>query len=817
MSESSHAALEQLVNVLRIGARGSRMVAASALEALFQVDMHRMSETALHAIPPLTDLLASGSMVEQRAAAGALCQLGQGNVPRLLGMQEDTHPMAIMPVALRLLQNSETHADVLAGVLELLHILFAHTRGRNSPVSTALIKPLIALLSHPDPALEYRAVTALDLLMEDDPHAEVVANSNVIIPMVNLIEGERHGLHAAAASALFKVAKDRRQSKLDMANAGVVERIVAVFPSSPVAVAALFAELLRVLTNNTSIARTNATVGVVSPLLFLLSQPELSASPQTSALQTLVNILEKPGRLETIDLDPEAALSPLMPLLNSPSLVVQQLSAGLLGRLMAVERFQQHPYTASVAPSLGKLLGSDLESLRAEGLKALELASKGCAPAISEAGGIEELSRLVATAPPPMWQSAASVLANVLQGTENTAHKVPVPVLVRLLATRNEEVQGVALASLLAVERADPRKAEEMARLGLVEALIGLMTSHVEEEAAARLLEAIFNNPKVRDSAPALRSIAPLASYLLDPNSRDANAKLLAALALGDLFQEASVALKTVDLTGACKALVALMGEKVTEDLVMVALCGLQNLVANSRTNKKAVAEAGGMTVLMDILAVATGSDVISQAANLVRLMLNNHTVQEYATPELLTSLTIVVEKELWKSASVNEELLQAIEGLLGTFSRLRFNECSTSCIPVLIGAMKVGSEVAQETALNILWLLRQGWSQSKELARVQSVAMGDAIPVLQLMLRSGPVNLYEKAETLLSVLPGQLSVCIKRGVNLKTTMGGTSAYCKIMLGEEAPKLTKVGVAFLTLLLQLLRDGEIRVCKRLQV
>ena len=230
-----------------------------------------------------------------------------------------------------------------------------------------------------------------------------------------------------------------------------------------------------------------------------------------------------------------------------------------------------------------------------------------------------------------------------------------------------------------------------------------------------------------------------------------------------------------------------------------------------------AVAEAGGMTVLMDILAVATGSDVISQAANLVRLMLNNHTVQEYATPELLTSLTIVVEKELWKSASVNEELLQAIEGLLGTFSRLRFNECSTSCIPVLIGAMKVGSEVAQETALNILWLLRQGWSQSKELARVQSVAMGDAIPVLQLMLRSGPVNLYEKAETLLSVLPGQLSVCIKRGVNLKTTMGGTSAYCKIMLGEEAPKLTKVGVAFLILLLQLPRDGETRVCRRSQV
>ncbi|CAI7909366.1 unnamed protein product [Closterium sp. NIES-53] len=83
------------------------------------------------------------------------------------------------------------------------------------------------------------------------------------------------------------------------------------------------------------------------------------------------------------------------------------------------------------------------------------------------------------------------------------------------------------------------------------------------------------------------------------------------------------------------------------------------------------------------------------------------------------------------------------------------------------------------------------GWASSKEMARLQSIAMGDTIPVLQLMLRSGPINLYEKAETLLSVLPGSLSVCVKRGSNLKASMGATNAYCKLTLADTPAKVTK--------------------------
>ncbi|CAI5936121.1 unnamed protein product [Closterium sp. NIES-65] len=779
------AAMDQLVAVLRVGSRAARLPAASALEALFAVDAHRASDAALHALHPLVDMLGSGAgaeaaggaagggtvEAEQRAAAAALCQLAQGNVGRVLQACEEGG-IPLMATIQRLLEAPDNQpaggsggydkaaAEVKATAVELLQTLFSFPRARSGPVAAALIPPLVVLLLHPSPSLQYRAAGAVDAVMDDEQQANVVASCSAVAPLVSLLEGERHGLHAAASSALFKLAKDRRQCKLDMAAAGVIERIIAIFPSAPLALCSLLAELLRVLTNNSTIAKGAAAARLVGPVFAMLRHAELSPAAQTSALQALVNVLEKPGRLEALDLPPSDAMEPLVPLLLSPSLVVAQLAAGLLAHVLTLEAFHSDGITAAAAAPLVRLLGSELESLRTEALKALELVSACWPGAIVEAGGIDELSRLVATAPHPMWQMAATVLANVLRAHDKCAVQVPVPVLVRLLMANTEPVQVVALSALLALEREDPARGDEMARMGVVDALLELLRCHQVEEAAARLLEAIFNNARVRDSQTALRSIAPLASYLLDPNSADPNAKLLAALALGDLFQETSVALKT-------------------------------NLVASSRANKRAVADAGGFSVLVELL-TGGSAEVTSQAANLVRLMLNNHTVQEYATPELVSSMTGVIERELWKTASVNEEVLQAIEGLLATFSRLRFSECATAAIPVLVGAMKVGSEVAQETALNVLWLLRQGWAQSKEMARLQSIAMGDTIPVLQLMLRSGPINLYEKAETLLSVLPGSLSVCVKRGSNLKASMGATNAYCKLTLADTPAKVTKV-------------------------
>jgi hypothetical protein len=151
------------------------------------------------------------------------------------------------------------------------------------------------------------------------------------------------------------------------------------------------------------------------------------------------------------------------------------------------------------------------------------------------------------------------------------------------------------------------------------------------------------------------------------------------------------------------------------------------------------------------------------------------------------------IEKDIWASGSANEEYLKALNALLSNFPRLRVTEPATLCIPHLVTSLKTGSEATQEAALDSLYLLRQAWSACPaEVFKAQSVAASEAIPLLQYLIQSGPPRFQEKAELLLQCLPGTLTVTIKRGNNLKQSVGNPSAFCKLTLGNNPPRLTKV-------------------------
>jgi len=59
----------------------------------------------------------------------------------------------------------------------------------------------------------------------------------------------------------------------------------------------------------------------------------------------------------------------------------------------------------------------------------------------------------------------------------------------------------------------------------------------------------------------------------------------------------------------------------------------------HSRTNRKAVAEAGGILVVQELLS-SSNSETTTQAALLIKLLFSNHTLQEYVSSELLRALT---------------------------------------------------------------------------------------------------------------------------------------------------------------------------------
>lgn len=143
--------------------------------------------------------------------------------------------------------------------------------------------------------------------------------------------------------------------------------------------------------------------------------------------------------------------------------------------------------------------------------------------------------------------------------------------------------------------------------------------------------------------------------------------------------------------------------------------------------------------------------------------------------------------------ATINIQILKTINVIFSNFPKLHVSEAATLCIPHLIAALKSGSEVAQDYALNSLCLLKDSWSSmSVDVSNSQATVAAEAIPVLQMLLKTSPPSLHERADNLLHSLPGCLTVTIERANNLRQILGGTNAFCRLMIGNGPPQQTKV-------------------------
>ncbi|KAK7305977.1 hypothetical protein VNO77_43891 [Canavalia gladiata] len=790
--ESAFGAVTQLVAVLRLGGRAARYRAAKALESLFSAEHIRNAETARQAVQPLVEILNTGLEREQHAAIAALVRLLSENPSRALAVADVE--MNAVDVLCRIL-SSECSLDLKGDAAELCCVLFGNTRIRSTMAAARCVEPLVSLLVSEFSPAQHSVVRALDRLVDDEQLAELVAAHGAVIPLVGLLYGRNYVLHEAISRALVKLGKDRPACKTEMVKAGVIESVLDILHEAPDYLCAAFAELLRILTNNASIAKGPSAAKVVEPLFSLLTRQEFGPDGQHSALQVLVNILEHPQCRADYTLTSHLTIEPLIPLLDSPISAVQQLAAELLSHLLLEEHLQKDPVTQQVIGPLIRVLGSGIHILQQRAVKALVSIALIWPNEIAKEGGVIEISKVILQADPSiphaLWESAASVLASILQFSSEFYLEVPVAVLVRLLRSGLESTVIGALNALLVLESDDGTSAEAMAESGAIEALLELLRSHQCEETAARLLEVLLNNVKIRETKVTKSAILPLSQYLLDPQTQAQRARLLATLALGDLFQNEGLA-RTSDAVSACRALVNVLEDQPTEEMKVVAICALQNLVMYSRSNKRAVAEAGGVQVVLDLIG-SSDPETSVQAAMFIKLLFSNHTIQEYASSETVRAITAAIEKDLWATGNVNDEYLKALNSLFSNFPRLRATEPATLSIPHLVASLKTGSEATQEAALDALFLLRQAWSACPaEVSRAQSIAAADAIPLLQYLIQSGPPRFQEKAEFLLQCLPGTLVVIIKRGNNMKQSVGNPSVYCKLTLGNTAPRQTKV-------------------------
>lgn len=790
--ETSLSCLNQLIAVLRLGSKSSRFSAARALHELFDAENIRDIEMARQAIQPLVDMLNAGSEKEQHAALAALIKLTSGNAAKISALNDvEGSPLDTLYKIL----SSASSLELKKNAAQLCYFLFGNSKVRSMPIASEFIQPLISLMESDNSVVVESGVRAFERLLDDEQHAELASAYEVVGLLVGLVSGSNHQLMEASISALIKLGKDRPHCKIDMVNAGIIDNALEMLSIVPGSLCSSITELLRILTNNSGIAKSSSAARMVEPLFLVLLRPDLSMWGQQSSLQALVNILEKPQSLATLKLTPSQVIEPLISFLESPSQAIQQLGTELLSHLLAQEHFQQDITTKNAVVPLVQLAGIGILNLQQTAIKSLESISMSWPKAVADAGGIFELSKVIIQddppPPPSLWESAALVLSNVLRFNAEYYFKVSLVVLVRMLHSTSESTVTVALSALIVQESSDASGAELMAEAGAIDALLELLRSHQCEEASGRLLEALFNNVRVREMKVSKYAIAPLSQYLLDPQTRSQSGRLLAALALGDLFQHETLA-RASDAVSACRALVSLLEDQPTEDMKMVAICALQNLVMHSRTNRRAVAEAGGILVIQELL-LSLNSEVSGQAALLIKFLFSNHTLQEYVSNELIRSLTAALEKELWSTAAINVEVLRTINVIFTNFSKLHISEAATLCIPHLVGALKAGNEAAQESVLDTLCLLKQSWSTMPiDIAKAQAMIAAEAIPVLQLLMRTCPPSFHERADSLLHCLPGCLTVTIKRGNNLKQAMGSTNAFCRLTIGNGPARQTKV-------------------------
>lgn len=791
--EASFSSLNQLIAVLRLGSRDARFSAARALHELFDAESIRDSELAWQAVQPLIDMLNAASESEQEAALVALIKLTSGhNSKGTLFVDVEGNPLE----SLYKILSSASSLELKRDAAELCSILFSNAKFRSNPTASECIQPLISLIQSDNTAVVESVVCALERLLDDELKVELAAAYvNIVDLLVGLVSGTNLRLIEGSISALIKLGKDRAPRKLDMVKAGIVDKCLVLLPIVPSSLCSAIAELFRILTNSGAIARSSDAAKVVEPLFMVLLRPDFGLWGQHSALQALVNILEKPQSLATLKLTPSEVIEPLISFLESPSQAIQQLGTELLSHLLAQEHFQQDITTKNAVVPLVQLAGIGILNLQQTAIKALEKISISWPKVVADAGGIFELAKVIIQDDPQppveLWETAALVLSNVLRVNAEYYFKVPMVVLVKMLHSTCESTIKVALNGLIVHERTDASSAEQMTEAGVIDSLLNLLRSHQCEELSGTLLEALFNHIRVREKKASKYAIAPLSQYLLDPQTRSETCRFLAALALGDLSQQEGLA-RASDSVSACRALVSLLEDQPSEAMTMVAVCALQNFVMHSRTNRRAVAEAGGILVVQELL-LSLSADVAGQAAMLIELLFSNHTLQEYVSNELIRSLTAALERELWSTATINVQFLRTLNVIFANFPKLHVSEAATLCIPHLVNSLKSGSEAAQESVLDTLCLLKQSWSTMPiDIAKSQAMIAAEAIPILQMLMKTCPPSFHERADLLLHCLPGSLTVTINRGNNLKQAMGTTNAFCRLTIGNGPPRQTKV-------------------------
>ncbi|KAL0360259.1 UNVERIFIED_CONTAM: protein CELLULOSE SYNTHASE INTERACTIVE 3 [Sesamum radiatum] len=371
------------------------------LESLFLIDDVRVGSVARKTIPLLVDLLRP---IPDRPGAPPfavrlLTQIADGNDANKLHMAE----AGALDALSKYLSLSPQDLNE-ATISELLRILFSNPDLLRYEAAAICMDQLIAVLHLGSRSARLSAARALNELFDADNIRDSESSIQAIQPLADMLDTTSECEQQAALSALVKLTSDcnSRAAVLAEVEGNLLHSICKILSSASTwEMKSDAAELCCVLFDNPRVRELPIVSECIEPLILLMQSDKETAVESGvcaferllddekqwrfhqimmllhSALQALVNILEKPQSLSTLKLTPSQVIEPLISFLESPLQAIQQLGTELLSHLLEQEHFKQDITTKSAVP-LVQLAGIGILNLQQTAIKALENISLSC-------------------------------------------------------------------------------------------------------------------------------------------------------------------------------------------------------------------------------------------------------------------------------------------------------------------------------------------------------------------------------------------------------------------------------------------------------
>jgi len=737
-------AIAPLCTLVREGADTVKEQAAAALWSLSRDNQqNKATVLKLGGIEPLVTLLVTGtsdnSLEQATGALSSMCAKNNDNrdqIAKLISSRlssKDTFAktptggVRLLSAVAKMCEGSPTNQAAIAkagGVPSLIMWLSGNFAHDASAAKGANMAEAQAAAAH----------ALLSMVTNNEPLQALIARSNGIQPLIELLSMDVAATQAAAARLLWHLSGNQ-ESGAAIAAAGGIQPLCAMLSAETVNLQELAATVLsRLFKANVSIARTAAEAGCVLPLVKLLSTG--SPAGQQQAVCALSEVALVPENREIIA-EAAGGIEALVGLLTSTTLGTPETAARVLAHLAC-----------------------DGEGVQA-GDDAAHTAGAARRQKIADAGGVRQLLTMLSAVSinativaRKMWELVAKVIGSNDKGgdKEDAAASAPSSPTrdsspgardtspsagTKSKGQLDHEVIGVqeqAAATLCDLAYGDFAMQELIIGGSGVPPLLALLrsSSQCSQENAARAIWCLCQQPKNQRlivdggaiaelvalskggsargqefAAAVIAEIAKASVEAREDAAREADAAEGGAAEGGAAEGGADKSLKdqlgAIAAAGGIPCLVSLVsnGNQMGKERAASALCYLSSLHANCEM----IARAGGLPPLVQLLDDENTEHAHEHAvAALARLAKAIPENQTQIAKKLVALLSLPSEGTQRRSAHVLWDLAGTSKG-----APVRIvNAGAISPLVSLLGQEKNTSEVAREAAVGALSVLAE-------------------------------------------------------------------------------------------------------------